>query len=80
MPQIKPMIPQASFLVWLDCTEMDMTTNQLQDFMIKKAGLGLNKGTTFGPGGEYHLRLNIGCPRSVLIEAMGKLKEAVDKL
>lgn len=79
VPQIVPMIPQASFLVWLDCSGMDMTTNQLQDFMVKKAGLGLNKGTTFGPGGENHLRLNIGCPRSVLVEAMGKLKKAVDK-
>lgn len=41
---------------------MNMSTNELQDFMVHKAGLGLNKGTTFGPGGEQHLRLNIGCP------------------
>lgn len=80
IPQIKPMIPQASFLVWLDCSELGMTTNQLQDFMVNKAHLGLNKGTTFGPGGENHLRLNIGCPISVLEEAMNNLKMAVDSL
>lgn len=80
IPQIKPMIPQASFLVWLDCTQMGMTTNELQNFMVKKAGLGLNKGTTFGPGGENHLRLNIGCPRSLLTQALYKLKDAVNKL
>lgn len=79
VPQIKPMIPQASFLVWLDCSELGMSSNQLQDFMVNEAGLGLNKGTTFGPGGEHHLRLNIGCPRSVLIEAMELLKKAVDR-
>ncbi len=78
IPQIKPMIPQASFLIWLDCNGMNMNSNELQDFMVKKAGLGLNKGTSFGPGGERHLRLNIGCPRSVLVQAMKQLKEATD--
>ncbi|MHB9056269.1 MAG: MalY/PatB family protein [Paludibacteraceae bacterium] len=80
VPQIKPMIPQASFLIWLDCGGFDMNTNEIQNFMIKKAKLGLNKGTTFGPGGERHLRLNIGCPRSVLVEAMENLKRATDEL
>ncbi len=78
IPQIKPMVPQASFLIWLDCSEMNMETDELQDFMIYKAGLGMNKGTTYGPGGEQHLRLNVGCPRSVLVEAMDKLKYAID--
>ncbi len=77
IPQIKPMIPQASFLIWLDCSGMNMDTNQLQNFMVHKAGLGLNKGTTFGPGGERHLRLNVGCPRSILEEAMEKLSVAM---
>ena len=80
VPQIKPMIPQASFLIWLDCSGMNMNSNEIQDFMVKKAKLGLNKGITFGPGGERHLRLNIGCPRSVLIEAMSLLKKAMDEI
>ena len=74
------MVPEASFLIWLDCCGLNMDTNQLQDFMVKKAKLGLNKGTTFGPGGDKHLRLNVGCPRSVLEEAMDCLKKAVDEL
>ena len=78
IPQIKPMIPQASFLIWLDCTDLGMETEDLQNFMVHKAGLGMNKGTTFGIGGEKHLRLNIGCPRSILAEAMDKLKKAID--
>lgn len=80
IPQIVPMIPQASFLVWLDCNGMNMNSNELQDFMVHKAGLGLNKGTTFGPGGERRLRLNIGCPRSILEQAMKQLKKAIDEL
>ncbi len=74
IPQIKPMVPQASFLVWLDCKDLGMNTNELQDFMVNKVGIGMNKGTTFGPGGEHHLRLNIGCPRSVLEQALNSLK------
>lgn len=80
VPQIKPMKPEASFLIWLDCSAMNMNSNELQDFMVNKAKLGLNKGTMFGPGGEKHLRLNIGCPRSILETAMAQLKNAVDEL
>ena len=78
VPQIKPMIPQASFLIWLDCAGLEMNSHQLQEFMVKEARLGLNKGTTFGPGGEQHLRLNIGCSREVLKQAMEQLKSAIN--
>jgi len=80
IPQIKPMIPEATYLMWLDCEGMGMETDDLQDFFVHKAGLGLNKGTIFGPGGEYHLRLNAACPRSILKQAMAQLKEAVEAL
>ncbi len=77
IPQIKPMIPDASFLIWLNCKELGMDDDELFDFFVRKAGLGLNKGTIFGPGGEYHLRLNAACPRIVLEKAMKQLKEAI---
>jgi cystathionine beta-lyase len=78
IPQIKPMIPQASFLIWLDCAGLEMNSHQLQEFIVKEARLGLNKGTIFGPGGEQHLRLNIGCSREVLKQAMEQLKSAIN--
>ena len=77
IPQIKPMIPEASFLIWLNCEKLGMETDELFDFFAKKAGLGLNKGTTFGIGGEYHLRLNVACSRSILKKAMEQLSTAV---
>jgi len=77
IPQIKPMIPEASFLVWLDCKDLGMETDELHKFFSLKAGLGLNKGTIFGTGGEYHLRLNVACSKKVLEKAMKQLKEAV---
>jgi cystathionine beta-lyase len=78
IPQIKPMIPEASFLIWLDCKELGMETDDLFDFFAQKAGLGLNKGTTFGQGGEYHLRLNVASSRLILKKAMKQLSKAVN--
>ena len=75
--QIKVMIPEASFLVWLDCEGLGMETDELHTFFSLKAGLGLNKGTIFGPGGEYHLRLNVACSKKVLEKAMKQLQLAV---
>ncbi len=78
VPQVKPMIPEASFLVWLDCEELGMETDELHKFFSLQAGLGLNKGTVFGPGGEYHLRLNVACSRRILEKAMKQLHSAVN--
>lgn len=77
LPQIKPMIPEASFLIWLDCRELGMETDELHQFFALKAGLGLNKGSVFGEGGDYHLRMNVACPRSILEKAMAQLSTAI---
>lgn len=78
IPQIKAMIPEASFLMWLEGSKTGMNTDELFRFFVDKAGLGLNKGTIFGPGGENHLRLNVACSRKVLELAMDQLKKAFD--
>lgn len=78
IPQVVPMMPEASFLLWLDCEKLGMETDDLHTFFSLKAGLGLNKGTIFGPGGEYHLRLNVACSRKILEQAMHQLKTAVE--
>lgn len=77
IPQIRPMKPEATYLLWLNCRELGMETEELHKFFALKAGLGLNKGTVFGPGGEYHLRLNAACPRSILEQAMRQLQQAI---
>ncbi len=77
IPQIKAMKPEATYLLWLDCKELGMETDELHRFFSLEAGIGLNKGTIFGPGGEYHLRLNAACSRSVLEQAMNQLLKAV---
>lgn len=79
LPQIKAYLPQASFLVWLDCRGLGLGQRELVHLFQEEAGLALNDGSIFGPGGEGHMRLNVGCPRSTLVTAMNALKKAVDK-
>jgi cystathionine beta-lyase len=76
IPAIKAYQPQASFLVWLDCRELGLSRKDLVSLFKDKAGLALNDGEMFGSGGEGYMRLNVGCPRAVLEQALDKLRAA----
>lgn len=80
IPQIKPLCPQASFLIWLDCRNLGLDHEQLVNLFVEKAGLALNDGEMFNPGGEGFMRLNIGCPRKTLETAMENLKSALEHI
>ena len=80
IPKIRPNLPDATYLVWLDCRQLGLDNAQLRDFMIQKARLGLNDGCSFGRSLQGYMRLNAACPRSVLQTALQQLKEAVDAL
>ena len=77
LPAIRPLRPQASFLVWLDCTALGLSQSALVDLFVKKARLALNDGSIFGKEGEGFMRLNVGCPRSLLREALERLEKAI---
>ncbi len=80
MPKIRPIRPEASFLVWLDCRDMGMTEEELVDFFVKQAKVAFNIGTIFGTGGEGHMRLNVATPRCFLTEALDRVKAAYETL
>ena len=73
IPQIRPIRPQASFLVWLDCRGLGLSHDELTDLFVHKAGLALNDGDMFSPGGNGFMRLNVGTSRSTLEKAMNEL-------
>ena len=77
LPYIKPIRPQASFLVWLDCRGLKLSQNELVKIFVEKAGLALNDGSMFGSEGEGFMRLNVGTPRSILINALNRLRSAL---
>ena len=77
IPQIKPLRPQASYLVWLDCRGLGLSHDDLIDLFMNKARLALNDGAMFGPGGDGFMRLNVASPRKLLEQALLQLEDAV---
>ena len=80
IPQIRPIKPQASFLVWLDCRNLNLEHEQLVELFVDKAHLALNEGSAYGDEGRGFMRLNVGTPRATLEKALKQLKDAVDSL
>ena len=81
IPEIIPNIPQATYLVWLDCRKLcekfGFDQKQLEEFMLTKAKLGLNEGRVYQKKLEGFMRLNVACPRAVLEKALNQLKNAI---
>lgn len=78
LPEIIPVEPEATYMIWLDCRKLGMKGNELQNFFINKAGIGMNEGSTFGPGGEGFMRMNLAAPRKTIGKAMEQIKNALE--
>ena len=70
--------PEATYLAWLDCRALGMGDRELREFFVKEAGLGLSPGLSFGKEGSGFMRLNFAIASEKLIEALEKLKEALN--
>ncbi len=73
LPEVKVMKPDATYLIWLDFSAFGLTDEALNQKLID-GGIGLNRGVQFGKQGSGFMRMNIGCPRSVLQEALSLIK------
>lgn len=80
IPKIKMIKPEATYLMWLDCRELGMKQDELVNFMLEKAKIAMNNGETFGALGRGFMRMNIGCRRVVLEEALTRIEKAVNSL
>ncbi len=76
LPQLKAIRPEATYMVWIDFSNLGLSNEELNSFVINKAGLGLNQGIQFGPGGEGFMRMNLACPKSMVEEGMTRLLAA----
>jgi len=77
MPEILPVQPEATYMIWLDCRKFGMTGKELQNFFVKSAGIGMNEGSTFGPGGEGFMRMNVATTHETVVKALEKIERAV---
>lgn len=77
LPEVKVIKPEGTYLVWMDCTSISSDPGELKELMFDKAGVAFSEGSVFGKQGAGYLRINIACPRSLLIEALEKFSSAV---
>lgn len=75
-----PIIPEGTYLVWIDCKGLKMNNKALTKFLKKEAKVCLEDGSLFGTNGEGYMRMNIAMPRPLLKEALKRIKNAVDTL
>lgn len=78
MPKVKAVLPEASYLAWLDFSDYGYSHKELADKLLNEAKVALNDGTTFG-GDAYRccFRLNLGCPKSMLLDALERIAVAI---
>ena len=79
VPAIKFAKPMSSYVVWLDCHGLGATHEDVRTFFLDKARLALNDGINYGPGGEFHMRLNLGTPRANVEKGLSLIREAYEK-
>ncbi|HCM60828.1 MAG TPA: cystathionine beta-lyase [Bacteroidales bacterium] len=77
LPQIRPVRPEATYMIWLDCRAMGLNGTELNRFFVEQAGVGMNEGFRFGPGGEGFLRMNLACPRATVKKALEQIETAI---
>lgn len=80
VPEVKTVRQEGTYLMWLDFRGLGMPHDELMKWLVFEAGLGLNDGADFGPGGEGHARLNAATNRATLERAMSQLAEAAGRL
>lgn len=78
VPNIKVVLSQGTYLLWLDCRAMKLTDDELSDFFIKEAKVGMNPGISFGNVGSGFMRMNIAAPRPVVMAACQAIVEAMN--
>ena len=79
MPKVKTFVPDGTYLMWLDFSEYGLTQEELMNKLKDEANVGLNSGATYGEEGVGFARLNIGCPKSMVEQALKQIKAAFDK-
>lgn len=80
IPQIDVIQPEGTYLVWLDCRKLQLERMDLKRLMLEQAKVYLDDGFIFGPEGDGFERINIACPRKILVEALDRIYQAISRL
>lgn len=78
LPAIHIVEPQGTYLLWLDCSGLGLTGEELEDLMLHKAHVWPDMGTKFGEKTGQFIRLALACPHSIVVEVMDRLEKAIN--
>nr|WP_314466294.1 MalY/PatB family protein [uncultured Clostridium sp.] len=77
LPNVKMVFPQATYLIWLDCSKVSGDATELCWFIRRETGLYLTEGNRYRGNGNQFIRMNIACPAKQLEDALMRLKKGV---
>ena len=77
LPKIKVMRPEASYLIWLDCSAYEQDDQTLYD-KLRSAKIELSAGIKYGAEGHLKMRLNVACPKELLLEGLNRMQTALN--
>ena len=79
MPKVRLIEPEGTFLLWLDFSKLGLSDAEIDDLIVQKAKVWLDRGTMFGPEGEFYQRINVATPRPLLEEALTRISKALNQ-
>jgi cystathionine beta-lyase len=74
LPEARLIPPEAGYLAWIDLRPYGCDSEALFELALARARVALVSGARFGPGGDGFLRMNLGCPRATLLQALARLE------
>ncbi|MFD2656022.1 MalY/PatB family protein [Gracilibacillus thailandensis] len=77
-PKVKVFRPEGTYLIWLDFSKLELSQDELKEFLQTRAQVGLNDGASFGEEGSGFMRMNIACPLDIVKEGTTRIKNALD--
>lgn len=80
IPYLKARKPEGTYLVWVDCSQLCMTQDELMDFFIHECKVLVNNGISFGENGKNYVRFNLACPRSLVCTVLERIKLAMESV
>lgn len=80
LPMLRPIISEGTYLLWVDCRELGLSSAAIKQLMYREARIAFNEGSLYGEQGNGFLRINLACPRALLSQALDQFKAASDRI
>lgn len=77
LPDLQFSIPESTYLAWIDCTNLNVTSEELQQALVQIGKVGIMSGDVYGAKHGQFLRMNLGCPHDKLVEGLARLKKSI---